>query len=63
MVNIYSDKQQLPVDMNRFWASSRNKLEFQKSFIEWLKDEYKDDIPIYLGEAVSNDITSCKKLS
>jgi len=44
-------------------GSSKNKLEFQKSFIEWLKDEYKDDIPIYLGGAVSNDVTLCIKVS
>ena len=32
--NISSNKQQLPVEMNRFWASSDNKMKFQQAFIE-----------------------------
>ena len=34
--NISSNKQQLPVEMDRFWASSDNKMKFQQAFIEWM---------------------------
>ena len=34
--NISSSKQQLPVEMGRFWASSDNKMKFQQAFIEWM---------------------------
>ena len=33
---ISSNKQQLPVEMGRFWASSDNKMKFQQAFIEWM---------------------------
>ena len=32
--NISSNKKQLPVEMNRFWASSDNKMKFQLPFID-----------------------------
>ena len=55
--------QSLPVDMDRFWASSSNKIQLQQIFIKWIISNYEDDIPIYLGGAHPEDVTSCIRVS
>ena len=49
--NITSIKQQLPVEMDRFWLSLENKMRFQQSFIKWACCNCVSEVPIYLGGA------------
>ena len=59
---IMSLQQQLPIEMDRFWSSSDNKMRFQQSFISWMISNCDSEIPVFLGGAHTNDITSCVKL-
>lgn len=59
---IGSIKQQLPVEMDRFWASSDNKMRFQQAFIKWITSHCQFDVPVFLGGASAADITSCVQL-
>ena len=60
--NITSIKQQLPVEMDRFWSSSENKMKFQQSFIKWACCNYVSDVPIYLGGAGEESVNACIKV-
>ena len=60
--NITSIKQQLPVEMDRFWSSSENKMKFQQSFNKWAHYNYASDVPIYLGGAGEENVTACIKV-
>ena len=60
--NITSIKQQLPVEMDRFWLSSEKKMKFQQSFIKWARYNYVSDVPIYLGGAGEENVTACIKV-
>ena len=53
----------LPVNMDRFWAPSNNKMQLQKIFIKWMTDTYNGATPVYLGGANYDDMTSCLKIS
>ena len=57
--NISSNRQQLPVEMDRFWASSYNKMKFQQAFIDWITFHCQSNIPVFLGGANTENITSC----
>ena len=57
--NIATVKQQLPVDMDRFWSSSENKMRFQQAFIKWVQEKHVNDTPVYLGGAGEENITAC----
>ena len=59
---ISSFNQTLPVEMDKFWGSSSNKMQLQQVFITWLLETYKDSKPLYLGGANKEDITSCFKI-
>ena len=62
--NISSNKQQLLVEMDRFWASSDNKRKFQQAFIDWMTTFHcQSKIPIFLGGANTENITSCIQIS
>ena len=37
---INSIKQNLPVELDKFWGSSNNKMQLQKVFITWFCDTY-----------------------
>ena len=56
-------EQQLPVDMDKFWASPDNKMRFQQMFIRWAISTYKGNTPVLLGGANPGDITSSCKVS
>ena len=55
--------QPLPVDMNRFWSSTTNKVRLQQFFINWVCDNYKDQRPVYLGGSHENDLSACLKVT
>ena len=62
--NISSNKQQLPVEMDRFWASSDNERKFQQAFIDWMTTFHcQSNIPVFLGGANTENITSCIQIS
>ena len=60
--NVTSVKQQLPVEMDRFWSSSENKMKFQQSFIKWACCNCVSEVPIYLGGAGVENVTDCIKI-
>ena len=60
--NITSVKQQLPVEMDRFWPSSENKMKFQQSFIKWACCNCVSEVPIYLSGAGEENVTACIKV-
>ena len=37
--------QPLPVEMDRFWASCKNKFRFQQFFMKWITENYTNDKP------------------
>ena len=45
--------------MDRFWSSSDKKVKFQQAFIKWMTSNGQSDVPVYLGGANTEDITSC----
>ena len=54
--------QPLPVEMDRFWASSDNKIRFQQFFITWAIENYDSGKPLFLGGSNVDDLTTCLKL-
>ena len=44
--------------MERFLSSSGNKVKFKQAFIKWMTSNSQSDIPIYLGGANTEDITT-----
>ena len=62
-VKISNAMQLLPIDMDKFWPSSSNKIQLQQIFIIWVQEYYHGDIPVYLGGANREDITSCTQVS
>ena len=50
------------VELDRFWRSSINKIQIQKLFITWLCGAYSGEKPVYLGGAITDNITSCVKV-
>ena len=61
-VTICSTDQTLPVEMDSFWSSSKNKVELQMCFINWICKSYVDNKPVYLGGSHPEDITKCVKV-
>ena len=49
----------LPVELDKFWGSSNNKMQLQKVFITWLCDTFFGEKPVYLGGAIPDKIRSC----
>ena len=49
-------EQALPVEMDKFWGSSNNKIQLQQSFTEWIKKTSWYQKPLYLGGA-NKDLT------
>ena len=43
--------QQLPIDMDMFWALADNKIQLQQFFIKWLTGHYSGNQPLYFGGA------------
>ena len=54
--------QALPVEMEKFWGSSSNKMQLEQIFIEWVLASYKGSRPLFLG-VNKDDITSCILIS
>ena len=44
--NISTIKQQLPVEMDRFWSSSDSKVKFQQPFFKWMTSNGQSDVPV-----------------
>lgn len=58
----------LPVDIERFWASSKNKERLQEFFIKWLIHKVTQgtenvSISIYLGGSHEDDLFKCMRIS
>ena len=51
-----------PVEMDRFWASSENKVGFQKILITWIIENYNLEKPLFLGGSNVDDLTTFLKL-
>ena len=49
--------QNLPVELDRFWDSSNNKMQLQKVFITCLCDTYSGAKAVYLGGVIPDNIT------
>ena len=62
-VTITSTDQTLPVEMDSFWSSSKNKVELQMCFINWICSTYIGSKHVYLGGCHPDDITKCVKIS
>ena len=54
--------QPLPVEIDRFWASSTNKTKLQKTFIQWIINNFNLSTPVYLGGSHEEDLTMCLHL-
>ena len=59
---INSISQNLPVKLDKFWGSSNNKMKLEKVFITWLRNAYSGEKPVYLGDAIPDNVTSCVKV-
>ena len=55
------DKQQFPAEMDRFCASSDNKMKFQQAFIDWMTFHCQSNI--FLGGVNNENMTSCIQIS
>ena len=55
--------QSLPVDMNRFWSSTTNKVCLQQFFINWVCENYKDQRQVYLDGSHENDLSACLRVT
>ena len=49
----------LPVDTERFSASGKNEINLQIMLINWLIDDYKSRLPLYLGGSHQSDLNMC----
>ena len=64
-VTISHSEQPVPVDIDKFWSSSENKIQLQQFFINWLKELYTSEESIslmqdvYLGGSHKDKLTSC----
>ena len=58
-VDIININQPLPVHIDNFWASSKNKERFQIFFMSWLIESYSSKKVIYLGGLIPGDLTGC----
>ena len=54
--------QPLPVEFDKFWSLSSNKVSFQQFFIIWLATNCNDDINIYLGGSHKDDESACMRI-
>ena len=57
---INSIRHNLPVELDKFWGSSNNKMQLQKVFITWLCDRYSGEKPVHLGGVIPDNITCVK---
>ena len=62
-ITIKSANQTLPIEMDKFWESSSNKMQLEQIFISWVLENYEGSRPIFLGGANRDDITSCIMIS
>ena len=56
-------KQPPPVEMEKFWGSSINKMPLEQIFIEWIIKSYKGSRPLLLSGGNKDDITSCAMIA
>ena len=54
--------QPLPVEFDKFWALSSNKVSFQQFFIIWLTTNCNDNTNIYLGGSHKEDESACMRI-
>ena len=59
---ISSRDQNMPVEIDKFWGSSSNKIQLQQVFILWVLETYRCSKPLFLGGANKEDLTSCFKI-
>ena len=59
---ISSKDQNMPVEMDKFWGSSSNKMQLQQVFISWVLETYQGSKPLFVGEANKEGLTSCFKI-
>ena len=60
--NILQPNQPLPIGMDKFWAMTESKMQFQQFFITWIINNYTGNEPVYLGGSHLNELTHCMKL-
>ena len=59
---INSTKEHLPLALDKFWVSSRNKMQLWRLFITWLCDIYSREKSEYLDGTIPDNIISCVKV-
>ena len=62
-ITIKTPNQALPVEVDKFWGSSTNKMQLEQIFIAWFLENYEGSRPIFLEGANKDDITSCIMVS
>ena len=62
-IAISSFSQKLPVEMDKYWNSSLNKIRFQQSFIKWVLQNYDGTKEIVLGGGSSENENECLVIS
>ena len=55
--------QPLPIEMDRFWSSTENKMLLQQFFMKWSSETYKDRKPVYLGDSHVDILSACLRVS
>ena len=63
VANIDHSDQPVPVEIEKFWTSSENKVKFQQFFIEFVSNTFKGDKPVYLGGCLISSLQCCVKVS
>ena len=54
-------EQVLPIP-SEFWASIENKIGFPQYFISWIIENYKEELPVYLGGCHALERDGCLKI-
>ena len=60
---IIDGEEQLPIDMDKFWALEQNKVQLQQFFIKWMKSNYSGKQMLYLGGSHPDNMNSCLRIS
>ena len=63
IANIDPSDQPLPVEIEKFWTLSENKIQFQEFFIGWVSNTYKGENPVYQGGCLISSLQYCVKVS
>ena len=63
IANIDHSDQPLPVEIDKFWTSSENKVKFQQFNIAWVSNTYRGDKPVNLGGCLISSLQCYAKVS